>query len=206
MKQKKLNFLVVGKILREKNISIFTLKTFKQIFPVSSWQASYFLEAYTKKGFFRRLKKGLYALENATLDEKEIANALYRPSYLSLEYVLAKNSIIPERAYIVSSVTTKPTRFFEIADKGFSYLKIKRVAFVGYRSNQENLGGKTVYTLVAEPEKALVDYLYFVVLGRKKLNDRLVLKNLNKKKIIRYARLFQRKKLLILIDKLYDRK
>lgn len=206
MKRKKLNFFGVIKTLQEKNILIFTLKTFSQIFPVSSWQASYFLEAYTEAGLFRRLKKGLYALENSNLDEKEIANALYQPSYLSLEYVLAGKGIIPERTYIVSSVTTKPTRLFEVGERGFSYLKIKRSAFTGYRLNREKIEGKTKCFLVAEPEKALVDYLYFVVLGHKKINDRLVLKNLNRKKIIRYAKLFKRKKLLMLIDELYDRK
>ncbi|KKT72687.1 MAG: hypothetical protein UW69_C0084G0005 [Microgenomates group bacterium GW2011_GWA2_44_7] len=46
--------------------------------------------------------------------------------------------------------------------------------------------------LFAEPEKALVDYLYFVSLGKKSKNDRLHVTSLDKAKIRRYSSLYQR--------------
>jgi len=46
--------------------------------------------------------------------------------------------------------------------------------------------------LMAEPEKALVDYLYFVSLGKKPQNDRLHTVNLDKQKILSYVSLYQR--------------
>ena len=50
--------------------------------------------------------------------------------------------------------------------------------------------GRTV--LIADPEKALVDYLYFVSLGRKPRNDRLNTTGLNRQKSLGYASLYQR--------------
>ena len=58
-------------------------------------------------------------------------------------------------------------------------------------------GGMTV--LIAEPEKALTDYLYFVDLKRKTLNERLNIRKLKKKTVIEYARLFGRKSLMKLV-------
>jgi hypothetical protein len=46
--------------------------------------------------------------------------------------------------------------------------------------------------LIADPEKALVDYLYFVSLGRKPKNDRLDTAGLDRQKALDYASLYQR--------------
>ena len=75
-----------------------------------------------------------------------------------------------------------------------------------------NLGGINVGVVedfqgqeafIAEPEKALADYLYFVAIGQKVLNERLELKEINKKKLIKYAKLFGRRGLLKLINQIY---
>ncbi|MBU2577770.1 hypothetical protein KKA69_02950, partial [Patescibacteria group bacterium] len=58
--------------------------------------------------------------------------------------------------------------------------------------------------LIANPEKALVDYLYFQSLGKKPANERLVLKNIDKKKLLAYAKFYKRKSLNSLIESLYD--
>ncbi len=76
-----------------------------------------------------------------------------------------------------------PTRRFAVGEKSFAYLTIKREAFAGYSPVQRR--GRTV--LMAEPEKALVDYLYFVSLGKKPGNDRLRLTGLDPQKVMRYA-------------------
>lgn len=204
MKRRKLDFLTVRKILHEKKISIFTPRIFGQLFSVSPERVKYFLETYTKKGLFLRLKKGLYILEDKTLTDEEIANALYKPSYISFEYALAKYGIIPEMVYAITSTTTKPTRNFSVSNIRFSYYSIKKPAFTGYSLRIEQAGGRNARIFFAEPEKALVDYLYFVALGRKSFNDRLDVRKLNKVRIIHYVKLFQSKKLLALVKKLYD--
>ena len=58
--------------------------------------------------------------------------------------------------------------------------------------------------LIAEPEKALVDFLYLVSLGKRKLSyERIKLKKIKKTKLLKYAQCFKNKKLLDLIQKIY---
>ena len=177
------------------HVTMFTPREFRRIFRTPAYTTKYFLEEYTKRGLFLRLKKGLYALRTDLPPEEEIANRLYRPSYVSFEYALAAYNILPEMPYSVTSATTKPTRTFTLGERTFSYFTIKRAAFTGYSPSQR--GGRTV--LMAEPEKALVDYLYFVCLGKKTPNERLNMARLDQDKAMRYARLYQRESLSKLV-------
>ena len=128
-----------------------------------------------------------------------IANNVYHPSYVSFEYALMFYNIIPETVYAITSATSKTSREFIVNKLSYSYYRIKKEAFTGYAKKDFN--GQIV--LVAEPEKALADYLYFVAIGRKSLNERLDLKEINKGKLIKYAKLFKRKNLLKLINQIY---
>lgn len=182
--------------LLKRRLAIFTPREFAQLFRTTPEQTKYFLEESAQDGLLLRLKRGLYALPDPMPSEEEIANRLYRPSYLSFEYALAFYHILPEMVYTVTSATTKPTRAFSVADKTFTYLTIKQDAFTGYLPTPRD--GKTI--LIAEPEKALVDYFYFVALGKKPVNDRLNLSNLNALKLRAYAKLFLRPKLEKLVQ------
>ena len=201
MKQKNLSALSVRKELLSRKVSIFTPQEFQRIFRSSHPQTKYFLETYAKQGMFTRLKPGLYVFDDRMPSGEEIANALYQPSYISFEYALARYGIIPEIVYALTSATTKPTRAFAVADIGFEYFKIKRQAFIGYGLAQDGRD-RTRSVLMAEPEKAVADYLYFVSLGKRALNDRMTIKGLNRKKITRYAKLFGRPGLMQLVQKL----
>lgn len=191
--------LSVQEQLLAKKMVFFTPVDFARLFHMPCQKTKYFLETYTKQGLFIRLKQGLYALKNALPSEEAIANVLYRPSYLSFEYALAHYGIIPEMVYQVTSATTKSTRSFSVEGKDFSYLKIKKEAFTGYTPVKH----KDVTVLFAEPEKATVDYLYFVSLGKKSLNERMRWSNLNREKIKQYASLYKRPPLMNILKKLY---
>jgi predicted transcriptional regulator of viral defense system len=183
-----LKSLPVREELVKKGVGIFTPLEFRRFFHTTESRAKYFLEEYTKRGLFLRLKNGLYILKTDPPLEEEIANRLYRPSYISFEYALAAHNILPEMPYAVTSATPKPTRTFAVRDRTFVYLTIKKGSFTGYTPIKR--AGRTI--LMAEPEKALVDYLYFVSLGKKSMNDRLNLANLDKRKIAGYVTLYQR--------------
>jgi predicted transcriptional regulator of viral defense system len=190
--------LSVREELLHRGVGIFTPQEFQRIFDANRLRTKYFLEEQTRAGLFLRLKNGLYALKTDPPPEEEIANRLYRPSYLSFEYALAAYNILPEMAYAVTSATTKPTRAFAVGERMFSYLTIKRAAYTGYAPVQR--GGRTV--LLADPEKALVDYLYFVCLGRKSKNDRLNTAGLDRQKALDYAGLYHRASLDRLVKEL----
>ena len=57
--------------------------------------------------------------------------------------------------------------------------------------------------LLAEPEKALADYLYFVDLKKASLNDRLYLKNIRKNKLLKFIGDFKRQSLKKIVKEIY---
>ncbi|MEA3463994.1 MAG: hypothetical protein U9R14_02895 [Patescibacteria group bacterium] len=180
---------------------IFSLQDLKllnlQVYP-------YQLSMWTKKGYLIKIKNGLYALSenNNTLRNEYIAFNLYQPSYVSLEWALSKYGLIPEMVYNCVSVTTKATRTFQNSFGLFVFRHIKKELFFGYKKINDN---GQVY-LIAEPEKALFDYLYLNLSKIKnqadvdelRLNE-FEIKKLNKSKIKKFASLANNKKLDLIL-------
>ena len=119
------------------------------------------LNRWREKGLIIKLKRGAYILNE--LDRKInpslqfIANQLYGPSYASLEFALNLYGLIPERVSDITSVTTKKTMVIKNDLGVFIYQHIKPDAFRGFKALKED-PGTTVF--IAEPEKAVVDFLY----------------------------------------------
>jgi len=142
-----------------------------------------------------QLKRGVYAFSEAKLDSKDIARALYEPCYFSLEYVLNLHNIMPEVVFAHTLVTTKATRKFTTPLGDFYFRKIKKEAFLGFDPD----------SLVANKEKALVDYFYLnsakLIPNRKFWTEmRFYTEELNFKKIFQYASAFKSKKLIYLLN------
>ena len=187
--------LKVEEALREKNIRLFSSDEFRRLFGVSEYAAQNFIKNHTKD-LFIKLRNGLYASRLNPPSEMEIANRLLAPSYISFEYALAYYNILPEMTYSVTSATSKPTRLFTTREKAFAYYTIKNQAYTGYvlvKSDVKNF-------LIAEPEKALADYLYYVAIGHKRMNSRLTTSSIDTDKLRAYASLFQRNTLLKLTE------
>jgi hypothetical protein len=83
-----------------------------------------------------------------------LANALYRPSYLSGLWALGHYDLILERVIRFTSVTPRAPRRFENPFGVFDYRNIKQNGFFGFAS----AGVGEQKFLVAEPEKALLDH------------------------------------------------
>ena len=115
---------------------------------------------WTKRGYLLPLKKGLYIFsqEYRKLQPSVlfVANFLVVPSYVSLEYVLGENSIIPEKVTVFTSVTTKKTNVFENCLGRFEYRSVKENLFFGFK--KRTYWNQKIFT--ACPEKALLDYFY----------------------------------------------
>jgi len=182
------------KLFKNRNIKVFSNVTFRQVTNLNHEAAKSILWRYKKRKLLANPKRGLYYFLEFSPQDYELANILYSPSYISFETVLSEHGIIPEVVYPIISATTKPTRALEFQERVFKYLKIKRQAFAGY-SKKENY-------LVADPEKALADYLYFVSLGKKRINDRLELSRINKTLLKKYTTMFKNKNLDKLIKKI----
>ena len=195
--ERKLKPIYVQQFLLEKGIQLFSPSDFQRVFGVSLRATQEFIKDHNHD-LFLKLRNSLYALRTNPPQEEAIANRLYPPSYISFEYALAKYGIIPESVYAVTSATTRITREFIVNNESFTYSHIKREAYLGYKA--QKISGITI--LIAEPEKALVDYFYFVDLKRKILNERLDLRKVKKNIAIKYAGLFSRSSLLKLIKKI----
>jgi len=197
---KKLNLNFVLKKLKEKNIKIFSVLDFQRAFGINYELAKKTTLRYSKKRIFVRVKKGLYFLAETPPSEFALANKLYQPSYISFETALSFYGIIPETIYEIISTTSRARREFKIGGLKFSFKTIKKECYLGYTS--QKIKNETI--LIAEPEKSLADYLYFVSLKKRELSyERINLGKIKKQKLINYAKCFQNKKLLELIKELY---
>ncbi len=190
----------VQDFLREKNIQLFTPLDLERHFRVRTHNVRVFLVRNVKRGVYVQAKRGLYYDTQIVPSEMELANKLYQPSYLSFEYALSHWGIIPETVYTITSVTTKTSREFVVNGVSFIYARVKPSAFTGYAARE--IQGRAV--LMALPEKAFVDYLYFVDLKKKALYDRINVHTLERDKVITWARVFRRPSLDALARNVYD--
>lgn len=188
--------LRVAQALAQKGLRLFTTADFRRTLGLSLPTAYKALERYAKQGAVVRLRNGLYSLPWNKPGAMAIANALYRPSYISYESALAHYHLIPETVYALTSATTRRAKEIEAGDFGYIYHSIKRTAFTGYRPFK--VGDELV--LMAEPEKALCDFLFLVFLKKRALNERIAWRKVDRRKLLQHARLFKPKTFLSWVD------
>ena len=181
--------------LKEKKLYIFNSRNICSFFGVSAVAASALLYRYKKQGFILQLRRGFYVLPEVLPPDVYVANKIYGPSYVSLEFALSYHGVIPETVYEITSVTTKATRRFEALDKIFSYRKIKKAAYAGYEIQKQQ--GLSFY--IADAEKAFVDTNYLRLKNKQKPISRFNKEKINPEKALRYAKLFGNMKLISII-------
>ena len=175
--------------------NIFSLQDLKiQGYNLSSLQ----LTRWVDKGYLIKLKNGVYLFadrKEQTLKE-HVAFSIYQASYISLEWALSLYGMIPEVVYNITSITSRASRKYENVMGVFIYRHLKNNLFFGYTKINKN---GQVY-LLAEREKALLDYLYLNSHKIKNINDveelRLnssALKKINKSKIKKYSKFYPKK-------------
>lgn len=85
------------------------------------------------------------------------ANKIYSPSYVSLETALYYYGLVRTPSNEITSVTSSPSRQLKNNGTVFIYESVPQEAFFGYVTIHH--GGFDI--LIAEPEKALQDFMYF---------------------------------------------
>jgi len=163
------------------------------------------LERWCAKKLLIKLRRGVFLLNpndrKIYPSEIYIANQLYSPSYVSMEFALGFYGLIPEAVFTFTSVTTRKTLHFRNEFAAFAYQHIKPQAFRGFKAYKDKAG---LTFFVAEPEKALVDFIYlnlekFFPGDEDIFNESYRLQNtetLNKKRIMLFAGLFGSRKLV----------
>lgn len=121
---------------------------------------------YAEKGVLVRLKRGLYTTQYF-LDESQkqhtfsaytecVANILYPPSYLSLDYILYRHQILTEIPQNFTAMTPRKTYRLRNPLGTFFYHTIRPDLFKGFTIESRH----PFQIAAATPAKALFDFLY----------------------------------------------
>lgn len=133
--------------------TVFTIDEISQLFPnISSKSLRDRLYYFTKVGKIRRLHHGIYAKKE--YNPFELANKLYKPSYISLETVLTKGGVVfqhYETIFLVSYLT----RTIKINSTDIQYRQLKGEVL----TNTQGVEQKTGY-FIATVERAFLDAVY----------------------------------------------
>lgn len=135
---------------------VFSIREIEKQFPEFDFRR---LVEWQDKGYVQKLRNRYYLFTDKALNERYlffVSNKLYSPSYVSLESALSWYGFIPEGVFQVTSCSTRKTQSFDTPLGSFSYRLIKAKLFFGYKLEQWN----SHYITIAEPEKAVIDYLY----------------------------------------------
>lgn len=167
------------------------------------------------KGDIIRVKKGLYILgeplRRRPFCRELLANLIYGPSYVSLEYALHYHGLTPERVEALTSVTCGRSRTFDTPVGTFSYRMIPLEAFRTGMDRVELDDGRSF--LVAIPEKALADRIVADrgagISTQKELHDYLLsslridpasLRELDPVRVAEIARVYRSRRVKLLAD------
>ncbi len=156
MKYRELEDLIKLPYFTLQDIALLRAKLFP--YQLSSWAA---------KGYLIKAKNGVYVFSNRQKDVSpiDLARTIYEPSYISLEFALSYYGFIPEMVSAITSVTTKANRTFSSVLGHYIFRHIKPDLFWGYTQM------KDTPAVIAEPEKAILDYLYLNLSKLKGIQD-----------------------------------
>jgi len=158
-----LNFASVVKKIYEGNINFFSIKTLRDIINVSNESTFFkYIRRLVDEGVLDKIERDKYIILQAKVSDFELANFLVFPSYVSFETALNFWGVLSQFPYEITSATIKKTKLKKYKEKVFSYTHIDKKLFFGYE--------KINNFLIANKEKALLDQIYLVSKGIKKIN------------------------------------
>ncbi|MBW6499695.1 MAG: hypothetical protein K0B09_15010 [Bacteroidales bacterium] len=129
---------------------------------LSEYQAPNFkIHRWLSEGQLLPLKRSMYVVSpkrsGVPVSLPLIANHLYGPSYVSLEFALSYFGLIPEGVAEITSVTTKRAKTFNNSLARFSYQRLPTTYYA--QGIQQLKVSEKISFMIAEPEKALCDWL-----------------------------------------------
>ncbi len=184
------------KIMQKIELNLFTLSDFAKLFNLDNQQTLYKkIARLEQKQIIKKLIKGRYQFLLTQTNNFRIANFLYSSSYISLESALSFHSVITGFSHQLTSITTKPTKMIMLDQQEYKYSHISPYLYWGYEK-KENF-------LLADPAKALLDYLYLGTKGLRNLNlDEMDFGKIDLKQLELYAKKFHNQSLSAIVKKI----
>lgn len=176
--------------LREK--TYFTVEDLRGLLTIKPESARVLCSRYVKNGFFVRLKRNFYVLnerwENLTREDYfKVSNILQVPSYISLLTALSFYEVTTQiqRDYF-ESVSLKRSVNYNIKGASFSFYKIKRNYYFDFVREND--------IFIATKEKAFIDSIYLYSFGKYKIDfSSLDIDKLDKSRITEILKLYPQK-------------
>ena len=146
----------------------FGYEDISRVFGISLESAKVSACRYAGQGILIRIKRNIYMLrENWNrMDRTEkfqIANLIQVPSYVSLMSAMDYYQITTQlQQDFIESIAVKRTKEMEIEKNTFNYSKIKQELYFGFVKEKD--------FFIATPEKAFLDAIYLMSLGRYSLD------------------------------------
>ena len=171
----------------------FSVRDVKKIFPNFDSKR---LNEWQDKGYIEKLLNKRYLFTEVPKTELlqfRISNLLLQPSYVSLQSALSYYHFIPEGVYSTTAVSSVKTISYHTPVGTFKYQSFKPGFYFGYTIMRLDI----LPVLIAEPEKAILDYLYFSTainrledLQAIRFNREAIEETIDWKKIELYAQVF----------------
>ncbi len=110
------------------------------------------LKRLNERRIIRRICRGFYANPFNAPTLEEVSAEVRKPSYISLESALYRHGILSQMPQVLTCVTLQLPREFRTSFGSIQYRRIQKAYFFGFARENDHF--------CAEPEKALVDFLY----------------------------------------------
>jgi len=176
-----MNELKIIEKIRQFPKQVFTVSDLEKILAVSKKSLPTVISRLKKRGVLNQVGRGYYGAYGEVIVPENVACQIYYPSYLSLKTVLSKVGVINQIPREIYLVTPRKTHKTKIAGVSVIYRQIKEELFFGYFLKDRNL--------IAYPEKAFLDLLYFSWRGIETVNfSEVDCFYLNKKRLERWGR------------------
>lgn len=110
------------------------------------------LRYYARTGVIRSPRNGIYT--KSAYNEQEMACALLKPSYISMEYVLARAGVTFQYSDEITCISYQ-TRTIEVDGRAYSFRKINPMIWANMQGieQRDNIA-------IASPERAFLDMMY----------------------------------------------
>lgn len=133
--------------------SVFNIQSLRMLMECENGQKlTQSLHYYIKEGKIRNPRRGIYT--KTSYNEQEMACSLFRPAYISLEYVLQRAGVVFQYNDATTCISYL-NRIVEIDDKTYQFRIINPELWIGMEGIEQHDN-----ILIATPERAFLDMVY----------------------------------------------
>lgn len=176
----------VLEVILNSSRSVFNIQSLRMLMECeNSQKLTQSLHYYIKEGKIGNPRRGIYT--KASYNEQEMACSLFRPAYISLEYVLQRAGVVFQYDDAITCVSYL-NRIVEIDDKTYQFRIINPELWIGMEGIEQHDN-----ILIATPERAFLDMVYLSA-GNCYFDN---LNPLNKTKVKQLLPLYQSKVLTV---------